>query len=184
MRWPISRGRISARLDVELSVNAGEASPSARLSARDGVKSLAVFLAIGVPLAAAECIGVEYGYALKVRSEVQDVVDRAVRAAARRLDGGGSVAQRALTASLDAQLRPHLRQLDFQPEVAAEHGMVALRVSLKVVRRMSAAFGNTAFHFEIEGQATPADASAHDEADAAQSEAVADAVWSTGVPVP
>lgn len=121
---------------------------AARSSAGVGVLVLALLWA---PLVAGAGIAVEYGQALKVRSELQTAADVAVEAAAHVMVSGEDAVDDILRSTLDRNLRQRLRGLPFRLEL---HGrMLELHIDADVATRFAALLGKLAFHFRITSSA-------------------------------
>lgn len=111
------------------------------------------------PLMGLSCVAIEYGHALKVRSELQDAADAAAEAGARRLVDGDAAVALAIRTALDARLRYGLKGIGFVHSWAA--GTLDVEIRARVATRLAAMFGKTAFSFHITGSADLAPLVAH-----------------------
>jgi hypothetical protein len=122
-----------------------------RLARNEAGATMLAFVIVGMPLMAGSSLAIEYGRALKVRSELQDAADAAVRRTADRLGAGGQTIYAALRTTLDAQLRPSLRGLPFAYTMAG--GSLDLSVHASVATPVATLIGRPAFRFAISGSA-------------------------------
>ena len=111
-----------------------------------------VLTILWIPLLAGISVAVDYGRALKVRSELQDAADAAVTVAASMADKGELAMVAALRMALDQNLRRNLRGLSFVHVVTADR--LALRIDARVSNYLASVAGKQAFHFAITSEAS------------------------------
>lgn len=133
--------------------------PKAGFAISEAAATILVLAVSWLPLIGLTCLAVEYGHALKVRSELQDAVDAAAVAGAARVVIAGDTGIGAIVRStLDAHLRKGLKGIDFGHAVQAD--TLDVRIDARVATWLTAAFGKAAFHFSIVGSADLAHARA------------------------
>ena len=122
-----------------------------RLACHEKGATLIVLTMLWVPLVAVTSLAIEYGHALKVRSELQDATDAAALAGARIIDRGDAAVAATIRATLDAHLRPGVKGLPYS--VAVEGALLGVRIDASVATRLTAMFGKAAFRFAITSSA-------------------------------
>jgi len=105
------------------------------------------------PLLAGASLAIEYGRALKVRSELQQAADAAAESA---LDLAGSsevVIANVIRGALDANLRRGLRGVPFT--FTATKSGASVKIEARLGTRLSALVGKDSFNFKVTSTAVP-----------------------------
>lgn len=110
------------------------------------MRAAAVLLLMG-PLMAGASLAVEYGRALKVRSELQIAAEAAVWAAAARAHEGADVVAATLRDTLDRQLRANFKGIPFAFDVSGR--ALEIRIEASVANALTPVIGKPAFRFEV-----------------------------------
>jgi hypothetical protein len=123
----------------------------ARVAVHATSLALAALAVLWAPMAGLGCLAIEYGHALKVRSELQDAADAAAEAGALSLAAGETSLASAIRMTLDARLRHGLKGIQFAHSLHAE--TLAVRIDAHVATWLIAAVGKDGFNFTISSAA-------------------------------